>query len=89
MSAELPISAETAEWLKQALADTFNDDFMGAYQRDQVGPVPADLCEWAGIDSELFARTARACDLCGGVSDSGQQCGESFVCDDCYVETWA
>lgn len=54
MSVELPISAETAEWLKQALVDTFNDDFMGAYQREQVGPVPADLCEWAGIDPVLF-----------------------------------
>ena len=54
MSAELPISAETAEWLKQALADTFNDDFMGTYQRGVVGPVPADLCEWAGIDPVPF-----------------------------------
>jgi len=54
MSAELPISAESAEWLRQALRDTFNADFMGAYQREQVGPVPADLCEWAGIDPVLF-----------------------------------
>jgi len=55
MSAELPISAESAEWLRQALRDTFNADFMGDYQREVVGEVPADVCDWASIDPDLFS----------------------------------
>ena len=50
----LPISVESIAWLRQMLTDVLNDDFLGAYPREQVGPVPADLCVWADVDPVLF-----------------------------------
>lgn len=51
----LTLSIEAAQWLGEFLHDVLNDDFMGAYQREVVGPIPAEIAAAFDLSAETLA----------------------------------
>lgn len=39
-----------AEWLVTFMSDVLNDDFLGEYQREHVGPIPGAVVEAFNLD---------------------------------------
>ncbi len=55
MADSITLSIEDAQWLGEFLHDVLNDDFMGAYQREIVGPIPAGVAAAFDLDDETLA----------------------------------
>ncbi len=54
LDATIKLPHDAAEWLHVFLADVLNDDFMGAYQRKSVGPVPGEIVAAFDLDAAMI-----------------------------------